>query len=204
MFLKRFPTGIISENCYIIGDAGEGAVIDPGVETADIVKVLDEQKLSLKYILLTHAHLDHILNMEKLRDTRGGKIVIHEEDAGLLGDPAVNGASLFGLNTVFGEADIKVREGDILKLGGLELEILHTPGHTPGSMCIKAGDNIFTGDTLFRMGVGRTDLGAGDHDKLMSSLKKLMELDDSTKVYPGHGSVTDIGYERRNNTSLWY
>jgi len=195
---------MLSSNCYIIGDSGEGAVIDPGVETEEIQHIIKEQKLDLKYILLTHAHIDHILNMEALKSACGGKIVIHEDDFGLLGNPLMNGASLFGLKTVFGDADMKVSDGDILKLGSLEMEIIHTPGHTPGSMCIKISDCLFTGDTLFRLGVGRTDLGAGDHDKLMASLKRLMNMDDNIKVYPGHGSATDIGYERKNNLSLWF
>ena len=130
-------------------------------------------------------------------------IVIHEEDAPLLGNAMVNGAALFGLNTVFCDADLKVKDGDRLEFGEVCLEIIHTPGHTPGSICVRVGDSLFTGDTLFRQGVGRTDLGAGDQGKLADSLKKLMMLDDNLMVYPGHGSATDIGYERKNNTYLW-
>lgn len=204
MFLKRLTTGMLSSNCYILGDAGEGIVIDPGVECGDIVQILEAQKLTLKYIILTHAHIDHILQMEGLRSACGGKVVIHEEDAPLLANAMLNGAALFGLNMVFGEADLCVKAGGSLEFGGVKMEILHTPGHTPGSICVKVGDNLFTGDTLFRLGVGRTDLGAGDHDRLMNSLKELMKLDDSLTVYPGHGSATDIGYERKNNMYLWY
>lgn len=204
MFLKRITTGMLSSNCYIIGDAGEAAVIDPGVEPDEIERALDSQKLILKYIILTHAHIDHILHMEELLGNRGGKAVIHEDDSLLLGNPMLNGSVLFGLNKSFRTADMCLKDGDSLKLGGIQLEILHTPGHTPGSMCVKAGDSLFTGDTLFKLGVGRTDLGAGDQTRLMASLKKLMKLDDSLKVYPGHGSATDIGYERNNNPDLWF
>lgn len=204
MYLKRLATGMLLSNCFILGDDGEGAVIDPGVEYGEVVQNLEAQKLSLKYIILTHAHIDHIFQMEELRSACGGKVVIHEDDAPLLGNAMLNGAALFGFNKVFGEADLCVKGGDSLELGGIRLEILHTPGHTPGSMCVKAEDCLFTGDTLFRLGVGRTDLGAGDHDRLMNSLKELMKLDDSLKVYPGHGSTTDIAYERNNNMSLWY
>lgn len=195
---------MLSSNCYIIGDAGEAAVIDPGVEPEEIVSILDVQKLTLKYIILTHAHIDHILHMEELLGTRGGKVAIHDEDALLLGNPMLNGAVLFGLNRSFREADLRVKDGDSLELGGIQLEIIHTPGHTPGSMCVKADGCIFTGDTLFKLGVGRTDLGAGDQTRLMDSLKKLMKLDDSLKVYPGHGSATDIGYEKNNNMNMWF
>lgn len=195
---------MLSSNCYIIGDAGEAAVIDPGVEPEEIVSILDMQKLTLKYIILTHAHIDHILHMEELLGARGGKVVIHEEDALLLGNPMLNGSMLFGLNRSYREADLRVKDGDNLELGGLQLEIIHTPGHTPGSICVKAGGCIFTGDTLFKLGVGRTDLGAGDQTRLMDSLKKLMKLDDNLKVYPGHGSATDIGYEKNNNMNMWF
>ncbi|MEN6313064.1 MAG: MBL fold metallo-hydrolase [Clostridiaceae bacterium] len=204
MFLKRITTGMLSSNCYIIGNAGEAAVIDPGVEPEEIVSILDVQKLTMKYIILTHAHIDHILHMEELLGARGGKVVIHDEDALLLGNPMLNGAVLFGLNKSFREADLRVKDGDSLELEGIKLEILHTPGHTPGSMCVKADGCIFTGDTLFKLGVGRTDLGAGDQTRLMDSLKKLMKLDDNLKVYPGHGSATDIGYEKTNNINLWF
>lgn len=196
-------TGLLSSNCYILGEGGEAAVIDPGMAAEDIKQVLSAQQLSLKYIILTHAHIDHIYKMEQLRSMCGGKVVIHNDDAPLLDNPVLNGAALFGLDTVFGEADICVKDGDTLEVGGLKLEVLHTPGHTPGSMCIRVGDELFTGDTLFRLGVGRTDLGTGDHDLLVKSLNRLMKLKDDIKVYPGHGSVTDIGYERKINMHMW-
>lgn len=204
MFLKHLTTGMLSSNCYILGDAGEGAVIDPGVEHGCVAGILEEQRLALKYIILTHAHVDHILQMEELRLACGGKVVIHEEDGPLLGNAILNGTIAFGLNLTFDEADLLVKDGDSLELGCVKLEILHTPGHTPGSICVKAGDCLFSGDTLFRLGVGRTDLGAGDYNCLMNSLKKLMKLDESLKVCPGHGSATDIGYEKNNNMNLWY
>ena len=195
--------GMLYANCYILGDGGEAAVIDPGVAAEDIKKVLTDQQLSLKYIILTHAHIDHICCMEQLRSICGGKVAVHIDDVPLLGNPMLNAAILFGLHTVFSEADICMKDGDVLELGSLKLEVIHTPGHTPGSICIKAGDELFTGDTLFKLGVGRTDLGAGDHNLLVKSLKRLMQLDNNIKVYPGHGSSTDIGYERNNNMDMW-
>jgi glyoxylase-like metal-dependent hydrolase (beta-lactamase superfamily II) len=203
MFMKRFMTGMLSSNCYIIGEGGEAAVIDPGVDANDIVNVLEAQQLSLKYIILTHAHIDHIIMMEEVRKRTGAKVAVHEDDGPLLGNPLLNGAVLFGQKKVFDQADILVKEGDVLDIGGLKLEILHTPGHTPGSMCIKAEDQLFTGDTLFKLGVGRTDLGAGDHDLLIKSLDRLMTLEDGIKVHPGHGSATEIGYERSHNMYMW-
>jgi glyoxylase-like metal-dependent hydrolase (beta-lactamase superfamily II) len=203
MFLKRLISDILSSNCYILGDSGEGAVIDPGVDYREVARILAEQKLTLKYIIMTHAHIDHILKIKELHKACGGTTVVHEEDAKLLGNPMKNASMLFGLERTFDSADLCVRDGDELKVGTVTLEMLHTPGHTPGSMCILAENYLFTGDTLFREGVGRTDLGAGDQDWLQQSLKRLMELDDGIQVYPGHGSATSIGYERSNNIYLW-
>lgn len=178
------------------------AVIDAGADHLDILSILESQRLSLVYIILTHAHIDHVLRADKLREATGAKIIIHENDALLLGNPVLNCSALFGLNRIFGSADIFVKDGDSVDVGGIRLEFIHTPGHTPGSMCVRAGNRLFSGDTLFRLGVGRTDFGAGDPVKLAASLKRLMELDDSIEVYPGHGPATDVGYERRNNPLL--
>lgn len=225
MFFKCLDTGMLQSNCYIIGVKGDGdgmgeaAVIDPGVDCEEIAQVLDEQGLRLKYIIMTHAHVDHILQLNDLHDKCGGKTVIHEEDEPLLQNMVLNGSVMFGNRMPFRKADMAVKDGDVLALGrsgALKLEIIHTPGHTPGSMCIKAtleGANIdkngynvkeclFTGDTLFRLAVGRTDLGAGDSRRLTESLQRLMELDDSLKVYPGHGPATEIGYEKNYNRFL--
>lgn len=230
MILKAVLTGMFDSNCYILSDANEAAVIDPGADAEDIARVLGEQSLKLKYIILTHAHIDHITEVDNLKSALGGNTVVHEDDAPLLGDRMLNGSALFGRSRIFNMADILVRDGDSLELGRVKLGIIHTPGHTPGSMCIlvpgeggangvgNAGANgaddaaangvgikdccIFTGDTLFRQGIGRTDLGAGDQRKIMASLRRLMELEGSLKVYPGHGPATSIDYEKRNNPWL--
>ena len=203
MIMKCLPTGILSSNCYIIGDGGEGAVIDPGVKSPEIMAVLESEGLRLKYIILTHVHLDHIIYMEDLRQHYGAPVLVHRLDADALGDPMRNGAGLFGLKTVFKAADICLEHGDVHMTGGQRLEIIHTPGHTAGSICIKAGGSLFTGDTLFRQGIGRTDLEGGNTKDIMESLaNRLMSLGDETKVYPGHGTQTTIGYERRNNPYL--
>lgn len=243
MFLKRLDTGMLQSNCYIVGVAGEAVagdeaagmgeavggcrapgeavVIDPGVEPREVSQILEANKLTLKYIILTHAHIDHIVQVGELQDICGGKVVIHEKDAPLLGDEVLNGSVMFGSDKRYREADILVKDGDMLEIGSVRLEFIHTPGHTPGSMCIKATELmneasdagvlgteasagtgagtccIFTGDTLFRRGVGRTDLGAGDSRQLAKSLSRLMELQDDLTVYPGHGPATSIGYERK-------
>ncbi len=230
MILKAILTGMFDSNCYILGDNGEAAVIDPGADVEDIARILVEHALKLKYIILTHAHIDHIAEVDNLRSTLGGKTVVHEDDAPLLGDQMLNGSALFGRSRTFSMADTLVRDGDILELGKAKLSIIHTPGHTPGGMCILAKDGtddegsmsqisnygrqeedeggglgkgcIFTGDTLFRMSIGRTDLGAGDQGKITASLRRLMKLDGALKVYPGHGPSTTIDFERKNNPWL--
>jgi hydroxyacylglutathione hydrolase len=200
MILKRLNTGMLGSNCYLIGSEGEGAIIDPGASSKDILEMVSQSGLKVKYIILTHAHLDHILSLDKIREELGVEVAAHEEDANSLSDSWTNGASLFGSHSTFKDADILLKDGQILKLGNLNLEIIHTPGHTPGGICIKVGDIIFTGDTLFRMSIGRSDLGRGDHEALMNSIKnKLMTLDDDVVIYPGHGTTSTIGYERANN-----
>lgn len=203
MILKRLPTGMFSSNCYIVGDKGEGIVIDPGVCSSELFEAVDKVSLKIKYILITHAHIDHICSVDEIRKAMGATVAIHEADASLMGNSILNGSKMFTTAATFKDADLKLKDGDILEAGGLKFEIIHTPGHSPGGICIKVGNNIFTGDTLFKMSVGRTDLGNGEHGTLINSIKeKLMTLDDETVVYPGHGTSSTIGYERRNNPFL--
>lgn len=191
---------MFASNCYIAGEGGEGVIIDSGADAGEVVQAVDGLKLKIKYIILTHAHIDHIASVDELRTSLGAKVMLHEREARALSNPLYNSSGLFGLKKVFKEADGVLKDGDILEAGGLKFEIIHTPGHTSGGICIKAGDNVFTGDTLFMMSVGRTDLADGDQDQLMDSIKnKLMMLKDDTKVFPGHGTSTTIGYERANN-----
>ncbi len=202
MIYKRVK-GMIEENCYIIGDNGEGVIIDPGAKAGKIMDGVEKTGLKIKYIILTHAHLDHMLSMEALRKESGAEVILHESEAGYLNDPRYNGAQLFGMNTAFKEADRLVNHGDVLSAGGLELSIIHTPGHTPGGICIKVGKSLFTGDTLFRMSIGRTDLGTGSHKDIINSIKKkIMKLDDDVIIYPGHGASSTVGYERKNNPHI--
>mgnify|MGYP005847537447 CR=1 FL=1 len=200
MIIKRLPTGMLASNCYIVGNNSQGAVIDPGVPVDEIMKAVAETGLEIKYIIMTHAHLDHICSVDKLKEITGAKVMVHEADAPALPDSWLNGSALFGLKSTFKEADVLLKDGDIIDVEGLKLEIIHTPGHTPGGICIKAENNVFTGDTLFRMSIGRSDLGNGDQDDLMDSItRKLFRLDDDTVIYPGHGTISNIGYERRHN-----
>ncbi len=200
MVYKRLSTGMLGSNCYIIGDNRVGVIIDPGADTAEIMTAVEETGLKIEYILLTHAHIDHICSMDSVREKTGAKVAVHRLDAGALADAWKNVSKLMGLNVTFKDADLILEDGSRIIVGGLELEIIHTPGHTPGCICIKAGNTIFTGDTLFRMSVGRTDFTNGSQEDLVDSIKnKLFTLDEETTVYPGHGTSSTIGYEKKHN-----
>lgn len=198
MIIKSIA-GFLESNCYLVCIGEEGAVIDPGAKIAEIMEMISETGCRLKYIILTHVHLDHIISVDELRKATKAPVLTHISEAGYLTDMWYNGAALFGMDRKFEEADRFIKDGEKLPLGNETLEIIHTPGHTPGSICIKCGKNIFTGDTLFQMSVGRTDLGTGSKKDLENSLKILAAQDDDTLIYPGHGCATNIGYEKKNN-----
>lgn len=200
MLLRYLPTGMLGSNCYVVGNSGEGVIIDPGSRASDIIRLVEEMKLDIKYILLTHTHIDHITSVDEIRDRFGAKVMVHEADAAAMSDGMLNGSALFASSKTFRDADIFLKDGNNFEVGGMRIDIIHTPGHTPGGICVKIENSIFTGDTLFRMSVGRTDLGTGNQRDLMNSIKnKLIVLDDSVAVYPGHGESSTIGFEKENN-----
>ncbi len=202
---KRFTDGILGSNTYLLWDpdSGEAAVIDAGNRIAPLADLVREQKLTMKYIILTHAHFDHIYYLPEYRKAFGAaKIVIHENDNDLLENPRLNASTLFGSARAFQKADMTVKDGDVLKLGEESLCILSTPGHTPGSICILAGKSLFSGDTLFYSGFGRTDLGAGSVKELSASIERLYALEEEIEVFPGHGTKTTIGREKSCNPFL--
>lgn len=203
MILKRLPTGMFGSNCYIIGQNLEALVIDPGTSVEEIMETLNNLRLRVKYIILTHVHIDHICAIDDLKDLTGAQTAVHELDGAALYDSISNGSAMFGEAKTFKPADILLKDGDTLDVGGLKVEIIHTPGHSPGGICIKVENNVFSGDTLFKMSIGRTDLGNGNYSDIINSIKsRLMTLENDVAVYPGHGSYTDIGYERKNNPYL--
>ena len=196
--VKKFVVGPIETNCYVVSDAasGEACLIDPGGDPGPIKDYLRRNNLDLKFIINTHGHGDHIAANGRF----GVQIYIHRLDAEFLTDTKLNlsGVFLFGLTSP--KASRLLEDGDTIRLGGLELGILHTPGHTPGSVSVRAGGAVFTGDALFAGSVGRTDFDYGDTDALMKSISvKLFSLKDDTKIYPGHGPESTIGEEKRSN-----
>lgn len=206
MFVRGLPVGPLQANCFIIGcpETGEAAVIDPGAEAGRILKVLDKENLKLKYIIDTHGHFDHIGANGALRERTGAPILIHCDDGPMLTDAQLNGSLLWrdlGSGTLDGPAaDRLVEDGEETEVGRLTLRFIHTPGHTPGGMCILLDDLVITGDTLFQGSIGRTDFPGGSFEVLMDSIhQKLLVLEDSVRVLPGHGPETTIGEERRHN-----
>lgn len=193
-------TPLMSNCCIITAENGDVAVVDPGSFGNKLRKTLEEEGVKeLKYILLTHGHFDHISGAQKLKNSFGGKIAVHRLDAPCLKDPKESRASLFGLFSPAVDSDILFEDGDKLPFGDGEIEIIHTPGHTVGSVCFKIGEHLFTGDTLFRLSIGRTDFPGGSMTEMMSSMKKLKALEGSYKVYPGHDTLSELDYEKAYN-----
>jgi glyoxylase-like metal-dependent hydrolase (beta-lactamase superfamily II) len=198
MMLESLTVGPMAANCYIIADPAskEAAVIDPGGDPSKIRRSLKKNGLKLKFVINTHGHGDHIGANAQL----GVPVYIHRLDADFLGDPKKNLSQVFLFSIKSPKAARLLEDGDAIKLGSITLEVIHTPGHTPGSICLKTDSVIFTGDTLFRAGVGRTDLPGSDESALFRSIReRLFAFGDDTVIYPGHGEPSTIGDEKRDN-----
>lgn len=188
-------------NCYIIQDeqTKETMVIDPGGEPEKILQMLEVLEAKVKYIYLTHCHGDHIGGVNEIKNTKGGKILIHRFDAKGLEDDSISLESYIGMENIELEPDSRVDDEDLIHIGNIEFRIIHTPGHTRGGSAIYCEKEkmVFTGDTLFRGTWGRTDLPTGSLEEIMNSIvEKLMKLPDETIVYPGHGKSTMIKEEK--------
>ena len=193
--------GPLGTNCYIVSVDQEAIVFDPGGDADQLIKYVESEKLQIKAILLTHAHFDHIGAVEDVRKYSGAPVYIHELEADWLTDPELNrSAAMF--EKIAGEpADYYLRPGT-MNIGSFEFEIIHTPGHSPGSVSFIFKDELFVigGDVLFNQGIGRTDLPGGSFEQLEASIRNhLYQLNDQYTVYPGHGPETTIGNEKRNN-----
>ncbi|MFW5936518.1 MAG: MBL fold metallo-hydrolase [Desulfosalsimonas sp.] len=205
MILKGLSVGPIQANCYILGceRTKTAAVIDPGDDADKILMKLAEDSLTVKYIINTHGHFDHVGGNAQLKKATGGDLVIHQADAPMLADLG-RAAGAFGLSAENSPSpDQTVDDGDVISFGDISLQVLATPGHSPGGISLHTDGMVFVGDTLFAGSIGRTDLPGGDYNTLISSIKsKLLPLGDDTIVYTGHGPETTIGREKRANPFL--
>lgn len=200
MILQTLTVGPLATNCYILGceKTHIGAIVDPGGDEKKIIDEVTSKNLEIKYIINTHGHADHIQANEPVKKIFSCPVCMHEKDEELLEGPDLNLSSQLLCSPLkFPPPDKNLKEGEEIKVGNLSLLILHTPGHTPGSISIVVEKNVFTGDALFAGGIGRTDLPGGDYDLLMKSIKeKLLTLPDDFTIYPGHGPASRISIER--------
>ncbi len=204
MRITNLPSGALQANTYLAVDekTNEGFIVDPGGYNKVLTKEVRDNDVKIKYIILTHGHSDHICGVnEHKAEFPDAKIVAYKDEEAMLENPNLNQSPGFGV-PYSTKADILVSDGDELKVGDVTLKFIHTPGHTEGGMCIyvEEAKALFSGDTLFRQSIGRTDFPGGSYKEIMDSIrKKLFLLPDDTNVFPGHMGMTSIGFEKENN-----
>ena len=204
MILRKLDLGMFASNCYVVGDESskEGMIIDPGAEASQILRVVEDLGLKIKVIVLTHGHMDHFGALREVKEATNAEIAIHANDApSLQANPSRQAFSPSA--QALPSPDRLLDEGDTVDIGNLHFRVLHTPGHSPGCICLLEEGIVFSGDTLFNFGIGRADFpGASYEEELNSIHTKLMTLPDDTIVCPGHGPDTTIGTERQWNSFL--
>lgn len=203
MIIKTFSLGLLGTNAYLLIDevSKEAVVIDIGGDFSAIEKEISAQSATLKYILNTHGHFDHILGENEAQKHFGVPVFVHENDKFMM-ENLEKQLSMFGFDEKANPPENiqTFKDGDVFKIGDIEINVLHTAGHTQGSVCFLVGDNLFSGDTLFYTSVGRTDFEGGSFSQMSESIKnKLFKLDDEITVFPGHDRKTTIGYEKKYN-----
>lgn len=202
LMVRGVVVGLFRENCWVVGSrrTGEGLVIDPGDEPEEIQALARDLGVQIRRIVCTHAHLDHVMAARAIKEATGAPVLLHPDDLALL-RAVPQQAAFFGLAAEAPpEPDYLLRDGDDLEIAGTKLQVLHTPGHTPGSVSVYGAGLLFSGDTLFRGAIGRFDLAGGDYGRLIQSVvDRLLRLPDDTVVLPGHQESTTIGQERASN-----
>ena len=201
MKIEKMVEPYFGENMYILVDekTKKCAVVDPGGVKDKILNYIKSNSLQLEYILLTHAHGDHIGAVNYIKSQTGAKVVAHSEEKELLLDNRKNLSYSMHCGPQEVDADIYVNDKDKLDLGELRLSFIHTPGHTKGCMCIRVNNEMFTGDTLFAGSIGRTDLYSGNYKQIEKSIKKLSKYEDNINIHPGHGPSSTLGIEKVSN-----
>jgi hydroxyacylglutathione hydrolase len=209
MKIECLSLGAFETNCYVLRSdegAGDCMVVDPGMGAGRLVEFLREHQLNPVAVVLTHGHIDHMAGVAALRDEFTDiKVYIHKLDAGMLAEPHTNLSAMTGEFVSIEPAEFSLEEGEVIELAGVKLSVLHTPGHTPGGICLYSEDEgiVFTDDALFADSIGRTDFPNGSMSQLLKSIReKLFTLPDETKVYPGHGPITTIAHEKAHNPFL--
>ena len=207
MLIRRLMVGSLGTNCYIVGceTTKQAAIVDPGGSSDAILREVEQQDLTVTLIINTHAHIDHISANAEIQEATGAPLAIHELDGPSLSDPMRSLSLFMGVHKPSPPPDRLLREGDRIQVGAVYLAVLHTPGHTPGSISLwcEAEQVVFTGDALFNMGIGRTDFPGGSYETLIQSIReKLFALPGDTTVYSGHGPDTTIEQEKTSNPWL--
>ncbi|PKK38713.1 hypothetical protein ABB02_02019 [Clostridiaceae bacterium JG1575] len=196
MNIQPLPLGMFQANCFIVSEGSSAFLVDPGDTPQAVLDYLDHHGLTLSFILLTHGHMDHVNGVDGILERFPVPVYLHEKDEEAIRDRV----------RIFGHLDAKthpVKEGEILKFMDHSIQVLETPGHTQGGVCYLIEGNLFSGDTLFRHSVGRSDLAGGDEATLLESIeKKLLGLPEDTVVWPGHDAPTDLGHEKKYNQFL--
>jgi hydroxyacylglutathione hydrolase len=202
LIVNRLVVGSLSANCYVVGskETGLGLVIDPGGNAQEIIRAIADSSLEIKTIILTHGHSDHLAALYDVQRHTRATVAIHTEDSDVLRVYGEHGI-MFGISyRTPASVDRLMDDGDAIEIGDMLFTVIHTPGHTPGSICLQTGNLVFTGDTLMHRGIGTTLMPGSSRRQLIDSIhRRLMVLPDETTLYPGHGRPTTVGAERRNN-----
>lgn len=206
MILKTLEVGPFASNCYIVGSekTKDGMIIDPGADAPDILSTVMKAGLKIILIVLTHAHIDHITALKEVKEKLSVPLAMHQDEYKSMGSMKKMAGSMMGMMGIKfempPEPERLLKDGDVIEIGDLKFTILHTPGHSPGGICLLEKGVVFTGDTLFNYGIGRTDFPGSSYEQEMSSIfTRLMVLPDNTEVFPGHGPSSTIGQERQGN-----